>query len=579
MKRRQFLLGSGSMLAASAVLTRPAWAWSNDYEVTFDSSGAIVYPEMFGANVLSPWDFLNGINEHWIWAHSGKSVGDHLGRNELDVRLTDVGAAGIVRWPGGSLTEGDKLPCSCGSGTGGDWIPNTGVDFGDFDWTYTVRTNFEPSGAPTPPLRPRPPAGHFRGYWDGSEVKYEWLKTTLDDFLAYLDANATNGIKGVIVLPSIRYLEPWSHTGDRVRYGDIFGWPYSGSMKEFVEYVYDKIANEYPNAEIFAWEIGNEYQGGEGSNMHAMEAWEYAMIAETAIRRIRIINSSAKVAMQAGPLSLNVSAYQTQGDQLYSQYRSRAGNYGTDDPDYLVHHAYSTGEYGHDTHKDILQYLQNKWSGIPVLATEWNVIEPEDTADYGATSDQYRLGMEKAWRLTALFDTMISNNVQGANFWPVVQHSGITMFKYEASGTRYIAADTFALLRNLWLGLWQGNNTSPMRRATVTYSGAGTAVEVFGYCQQNKRRARVFICARGAVAQNVKVTIKGMGATIHSRSMDRLSGVSGPQTFDINSLPTAMVSDNLSVNYQTVSSGHEFTVPIRQTNSAYELIMLDVRYY
>jgi hypothetical protein len=303
--------------------------------------------------------------------------------------------------------------------------------------------------------------------------------------------------------------------------------------------------------------------------------------------------------MQAGPLSLNITDYQSQGDELYTQFQNRAGNYGTADPDYLVHHAYSTdptssGDFGDDVHQNILSYIQTKWSGIPVLATEWNVMdapvtnnETGERAAYNATSPQYRLGMERAWRMAALFDTMVKNNVQGANFWPVLQDSGTSMFKFWDQ-TPYISADTFVLLRNLWLGLWWKSstqtweNTNPMRRADVVYTpvgGGGTAIEVFGYCQQNKRRARVFIAGRGAVAQDVKIKILGMKTTVESCTITRLSGPTGQMVFNNSTTPpTATVQENISISYQGVNGGHEFTVPVRDTTLAYELIMLDVKY-
>ena len=543
MKRRDFLMGSASLLALTPVRPALAQAWQNNFNVTRNASGPVLTKEMFGANILSPFDDISGNNSNHGFTPQAK--------NNLGARFTSYGGRGIMRWPGGGLTEGEK--------TSGNWVQNTGVDFGDLDpgsLSVTAR-------------------GQWQGYLDGATLKRRWLRTTLDDFLSYLDSNPS--IQGVIVLPTFRYLRPWGYSGNRVYYNKILGSG-SATLQTFVQYVYDRIASHYPEARIFAWEVGNEYEAG-GAN-GAMTPQEYARLAETAARAIRVVDANAKVAIQAGPLTSNITDYEPAAAALYSQFQARAGNFGTDDPDFLVHHIYESWDDGHIRQQNVLEYIQTLWGGIPVLASEWNITDPSDHSLYNDTLQRFRLGMERAYRLTAMFDTMISANVQAAAFWPIVHdHVGTSMFRYESPIKPYIAATIAEWLSSTL----QGVGSSTMRRADVVYapvSTTGTAIEVFAYCRDDRRRATVFVCARNAVAQDVKIRIYGMRPNSVTCFADRMYGASGPMPYVDTALPTASVNSGIPVTITSVSGGRQFEFALRDssTNTEYDVVRLTVTY-
>lgn len=539
MDRRLFLLSSTSAVATS--LSKPVFSqtWQNNFEVTRDASGAILRPEMLGANILA----------------QNNRVTNTLINNNYDDRRNSVGVRGVIRWPGGSIAEGRKTE------GGGDWIANTGIDYGDFlsANSYAPRQNCQ-----RPPNEIRPdPGDNWGRLEENGQVSRRNMGTTLKEFLAYCNSNAD--VQPIIVVPTIRFLFPRPYSGDRVRYQRVTKY-----IREFAQYVYWEIDCHYPNVQIFAWEIGNEYDAGDA----AMTPVEYAMIAETAARAIRGVRGTAKVAIQAGPLSQTVSIFAPHANTIYNQFTNRASQNNTRLPEYLVHHAYTSFDTGYERLGEVLEFIQTRWSGTPTIVTEWNTHNSND--DYNNTSAQYRLGMERAFRITAMFDTMVTNNVHAACFWPVVA-SGVGTPMFRGSPERFISADVFSWLSEIWAGEGASNQ---MRRATIQYTPintTGSAIEIFAFCRDDRRSAKVFIFPRGAVEQDVRIAIKGMRSSLGPFSARRMHGPTGAIVFDVNNLPKASIQ-GIPVSQSPISGGREYTVRVRTSGSPYEAIVLDAQF-
>ncbi len=582
MNRRDFLASTAAVAVLCATDTADGQTNPREFVVTRYAQGVAVKPEMFGGNVLAPSQVLD------------PGEGD----NGIDVgHLQDLaGITGILRWPGGSLTEGNREICdTCTSGPKGNWLPYTGVDFGDFPWTQEIRDKFVNANGdyqPLAPTTPRPAPGSFRGIWANAvpatattparpaRLEFRFLKTTLEDFLGYLHAHTH--VKGAIVLPTHRFLwpRPTSRT-DRVKYGAL-----NGMVQNMVNHVYGRIANGgMSNAKIFAWEIGNEYQGGEApSGEHVMTAAEYGRIAETAVRVVRITRPTAKVSIQGGSLWADVgqanSNFRNQVTELRTAFNLRANYYNTLAPDYLSLHTYSTTEYGHSAHGARLAHVREVWGPIPIFVSEWNLQQAEESSSYSLSTDTYRLGMERSWRLTSLFQALIDNGAEAACFWPVVQGAESGLSSFDNVPVRHISGELFK-----WLTEVKG-----MRTATVTggwlAGDTGNLVKVRAYCGFDtdevaiRNKAIIFVHARNTSAQTIRIKVMNMPNRTPQVSMQRISGASGPMTLPASFHVPYAVESNIGITSTGITGGRLLTLAIRNNpgHQPYEVLKITANF-
>lgn len=527
MDRRSFLLSSAASVAALSAGPGLAQVW-NSYTLKAGSQGILVPPTMFGANILAP--------------HDGNEINGVSG-STFATRISEAGVRGLLRWPGGGLTEGER-------DSNGFWIPGSGVNI------------------------------------TGTMVNVGW-RTSLDQFLAYCHARA--GISPVIVLPTIRYL----NANRVVNFGQI-----QGQITAYVNHIIQRTTTgPYPNAKVAIWEIGNEFDvRGPNYSTASLTPREYSIIAEEMMHVVRAAvpaGYGSIVAVQGAPL--NHAGFEPMVTDLQGWFRTRLQNrFGTGWashlPELLTYHPYPIPEDGANVQSSRMAFINHTWGNIPLFIFEWNA-NNAPWNNQGGLNPNFNWGMERAFMQLDLFRAMLANGAQHATFWAVQGNPSnfTSMYRFEGSSNeRMISGAMFN-----WMTAVSG-----MRVADVTYSGSGSAVRVFGYCRNNRRRAVAFICGRGAVAQDIRLIFENMQGSVQSYSVQRMFGPWGAMATPTSSQLSEGSDPGIKNTFRyrpgisqvavapsVVPAGVQFEIPIRVTSThpdfgthafAYEVIRVEL---
>lgn len=235
---------------------------------------------------------------------------------------------------------------------------------------------------------------------DGKLCRETTPTTTLSDFLAFA---AAEGARATLVVPTIRAMT--ETTPGTVTEAEI------AAVTDFVTAV---LRGDFGAAEIFAFEIGNEFQS-------ALTAAEYAEVAATFADAIAGAIAEFAASPDAGPdfeaprIAVQAGRTAAENETIQAHFAATGA---IDAVDLIVTHDYPWNAEAVVTPQRQRRYeLLKDWQTdfpeqeIDLMISEWNIGAPRGED-----------GLLQAAGIVAMFDNMARHGVAHAHVWPV-QHN------------------------------------------------------------------------------------------------------------------------------------------------------------
>lgn len=257
----------------------------------------------------------------------------------------------------------------------------------------------------------------------------------LDEFMAYA-GSAGNSV--TIVIPTRDFLSN-DTDGSGVRFENV-------DVAAITRFIKDVMAGVYGDADISAFEIGNEFSGS-----GQMTATEYGRVAsaltrhiDTAIEEFITENQpqdgwvEPSIAVQAPFFS------QVENQDILDQFSS----FELTKVDAVTAHFYAEGAYSRITDEynpkfnNLDTWQQATQQNIDYFVTEWNAKSPQSLDD----------GLRQASVMLEMMQRMIVEGVDAANVWPLQQNNETSLSNAEGVTTLTAAGQAFRWMSQSLIG-------------------------------------------------------------------------------------------------------------------------------